>query len=179
MNLNQKASPKHLFIAALFGFGLWSCMSGEKAPSIDKPDPRAFPGIAAVDIYDNLTDKGFKMETRTGVNGLQVWKLDRRNPFIEQGVEVVGLGPSEIISLDARVMSTISLDETWLLPFLATLPCDGCQPEKAAQFVIKATKAGGNHREDIGPLSYSVFSMRGGKSFFLTIRKSDTHAPAP
>lgn len=85
------------------------------------------PGIYAVDVYGNLTEKGFTLK-REYFDDLSYWKCSRDDGVVQYTVEIYGNGPSEIISIRATVIAPPSIiDEhaSDFLGYLATVSFEG------------------------------------------------------
>lgn len=97
------------------------------------------PGIQAVDVHGNLTDKGFKLEKIMG-DGDTLWVCTLSEGKIQFRAEAYGKGPTAITSVRATVIDTsgtINTSATEFLSYLASLPYEGAEPDKAKKWVAE------------------------------------------
>lgn len=131
----------------------------ESSPTIESEEPR-IPGITAADITLNLEKKGFECELWIGqVNPEWMCTLRLPGDVGEARVLVHGYSPTRILFIDATVMAwlvPIVDAATPILGYIATLPYEGAEPEKARAWVEQAIAAGGEHTTVINGVRFRV-----------------------
>ena len=139
-------------------------------PSQDSGE--SIPGIAAVDIHGNLTNKGFTLEKRLDPM-LSEWKCTLDDGDALFIAEALGAGPTEIELVRGLVMNQGSGNTDELsgefLGFLASLPYDGSQPARAAQWV--RANVGRNAVTVIGGVQFQLI-VNSPRAQMLRITKS-------
>jgi hypothetical protein len=118
---------------------------------------RSIPGLEAVDVYANLTAKGFKMEQRTG-GVLKEWKCSSTEGNNEYTVEIFGKSPTEITAVNATAMNIYGAnnDMKHFFGYVASIPYDGADQERAKTWV--SSNINSNTSTVIGGVKYEVFA---------------------
>lgn len=104
------------------------------------PERAIIPGIAAVDVHGNLTNKGFSLETIPGKEQPEtLWQCKWRNPDSIVGqtfsANVFGVSPTKISSVNAFVSGGVDEAALEFLCYVATLQYDDANPMRATQWV--------------------------------------------
>jgi hypothetical protein len=102
--------------------------------------PNAIPGLAAVDMYGNLTNKGFKLQTAYGDRSTGTsWTCKSTESGCDLTADCYGETPTAIQNIRGIVENTNQGDPIPVakefLGYLATLPYDGSDPAKAKKWV--------------------------------------------
>jgi hypothetical protein len=117
-------------------------VDAETAAMIRKQSQQAgvIPGMLPVDVHGNLTNKGFTLKSHMGK--LQCdWSCSRDLLTGFQTCTVYAPNPNCVGSISATVGFAEGFGDeeresaTEFLPYIATLPYEGAEPEKAAQWV--------------------------------------------
>lgn len=165
--LSINASIGRRLIGALVGAALLSVPAAAVWPSTRSPQPTlvhtaaaadkrnnatekpaepttesVIPGLAAVDVTKNLTDRGYTCgEMRREQSGAS-WTCKKGDDHI---VTVVGFAPTRIEYVSATVLDNVA-EAPHALGFIATIPFDGNEPERAREWVRQNIRAGGTQR---------------------------------
>lgn len=98
----------------------------------------AIPGLAAVDVHGNLTNKGFKLSTLFGPEQAE-WKCVQETNSYSMTVEVFGQSPTRITSIRAVYLNLLDEDTNQraaeFLSFVASVPYEGASPAEAKSWV--------------------------------------------
>ena len=142
----------------------------------DKPSPakrsenpynavETIPGIAAVDLHGNLTDRGFSLDKDLG-SSMSTWTCEQRTSSYLYEATVYGRGPTEITRISAMVQdySTGNLDAmaAEFLGFIATMPYDGASPAQARSWV--ESNVNRNTSTVIGGVKFEIFGNKDGST---------------
>ncbi|MCX2728526.1 hypothetical protein OO015_13630 (plasmid) [Thermomicrobium sp. 4228-Ro] len=151
----------------------------EISPTVQSDRP-VIPGITAADITLNLEKKGFDCDLWLGqVNPQWTCTLQLPGDAGEARVVVHGYSPTRILYIDATVMAwhmSIVDAATPILGYVATLPYEGAEPEKARDWVKQAIAAGGEHTMVIGAVRFRVY----GTDFARTLEiEPEEGVPSP
>lgn len=98
------------------------------------------PGIAGVDVYGNLKDRGFSVKRDIGKNSV-FWTCESSNPMASYRVDVTARTPSKVMFVSGTLLyfgdkKADSFAEPFF-GYLATLPYTGSNPEEARKWVEK------------------------------------------
>lgn len=121
------------------------------------PERAVIPGIAAVDVHGNLTNKGFSLETIPGKEQPETqWQCKWRNPDSVTGqtfsANAFGVSPSKISSVNAFVSGGVDEAALEFLCYVATLKYDDANPTRATKWVqANIQKRSKNPTTKIGP----------------------------
>lgn len=167
-----------LLVATGLGLAV-AIRNGQSGPRVS-----TIPGLSAVDVHGNLTNRGFKLSTDirsrrdAEANGLSPcsWTCTdlQDRGYINRSVFVSGDGPTALTSIEVRV---ISLDggrdardaAAELFGFVASLHYAGASPTQAKAWAMKAA-----FKSDSIVIGKVRFSSEGTKaSRTLTIRPAD------
>ena len=98
------------------------------------------PGIAGVDIYGNLKDRGFSVKRDFGRNSV-LWTCESSNPLASYRVDVTARTPSQVIYVSGTLLYSGEKQADpfakSFFGFLATLPYTGSNPGEARKWVEK------------------------------------------
>lgn len=149
--------------------------SQQSAPETHGSRESFIPGIAAVDVYGNLMDRGFTV-TRDYGKSMVFWKCeDNSNSQVYFRADVTAKTATQLIYVSATVMNfgTKSTDDLAMpfLEFFSTLPHRGSNPEATRKWVEQ-------HINDIGASTHFgevVYSISGNdRSRILQLRHKKT-----
>ena len=112
-----------------------------------KKQSKCIPGIVAVDVHGNFTNKGFVLQTELGTE-LSYWKCVQKTSEHYFDVTIYGEDPFRITSIVATALnytnkSTASVVKDFL-SYVATIPYDGSKPIEARQWVFNNIDKGGS-----------------------------------
>lgn len=118
-----------------------SCSGGgSKVVTISGMEYKTIPGIAAVDVHGNFTNKGFELKKDIG-SEVSSWTCTLSNTEYQYIVSIMGSGPTDIVSISGTVMnftkkSTSDVAKDFL-SFLATVSYKDAQPDAAKNWVLE------------------------------------------
>ncbi len=100
------------------------------------------PGISAVDVYGNLKNIGFSCSgPDVGSDGLASWECKEKTSEHMYLVEILGKGPSEILSVQATALNYSSKSTDIVTKdffgYVASVPYDNSDQVSAKNWVIK------------------------------------------
>lgn len=102
------------------------------------PPELYIPGIAGIDVYGNLKDRGFSVKRDIGKNSV-FWTCENSSPIASYRVDVTARTPSEVMFVSGTLLySGDKKADPFAHPFfgyLATLPYTGSNPEEARKWV--------------------------------------------
>jgi hypothetical protein len=113
-------------------------------PTFDFEKP--IPGLAAVDVTGNLEDRGFDCTGPEPTDSGVLYECKLVAPDAEQRVLIVGSTPGSIVLVDSTALDfgpNPGDAAKAFLQYMATVPCEGCQPEAAQAWVRDNFDAGG------------------------------------
>ena len=111
---------------------------------------KAIPGLWPVDVYGNLTKRGFKKKMKyypseDGIDGFLYWDLSKKLftvdkfPYVTYRVELFGQDANGLYKIEATIMNftakKTSVYASSFFAFLANIPYDGANPKQAAMWV--------------------------------------------
>jgi hypothetical protein len=119
------------------------------------------PELMPVDVYLNLTNKGFTKEGPRTVGDSTYWLCTSATPELTYRVEIYApKNASAVSSVSASLTNSGTQDTAALaaefFAYVATLPYDGAEPERAAQWV--KANAGRNAKATFGPVTFEIFA---------------------
>ena len=121
------------------------------------------PGIAAVDLYSNLTYRGFSLDKSLS-SEIKSWTCTQKNASNMYEASIFGPGSTEITKISASVLNYSTSDTGSMaaefLGFIATLPYDGASPVQARQWV--ESNINRNISTVIGGVRFKIFSNKEG-----------------
>lgn len=98
------------------------------------------PGIAGVDVYGNLKDRGFSVKRDIGKNSV-FWICESSNPMASYRVDVTARTPSQVMFVSGTLLyfgdKKVNSFAEPFFGYLATLPYTGSNPEEARKWVEK------------------------------------------
>ena len=142
------------YLALLLLLPVLSC--GPKGSKSDKnADEKTIPGLTATFLHDPFAKKGFSLEKST-VESHAVWTSKSRNESNEFKVVSTGLESGEVISVQASVVSMLTLDQAARDFFgeVASVQFQHADPQKAKEWVLTHFDGGG--QTVIGDMNYQV-----------------------
>lgn len=96
------------------------------------------PGVAAVDVHGNLTNKGFKLSTIYG-DEMTEWTCQSESADHTLIATAMGHSTTQITYVNATCMNFGTRDTSEIaapfLGYVASLPYDGSQPQRARDWV--------------------------------------------
>ena len=115
-----------------------SCSDNNNSLENAKSKAQYIKNISAASLYDPLEKKGFKVDKQIGGDAIFI-DCDRTTPESNEHVRIAGNKPSEIVEIRASY-SNYSKGKTNelakpFLGFVATLPYENSNPEKAKKWV--------------------------------------------
>ena len=139
-------------------------------PTIAPPTPKPtsitgiLPGLLPADVTVNLEQRRFKCGHAEQLKNYFVWTCNRKEVDTEVSVLVYGRTLVTVDYIDSAILQSISPNDeiaSSILGFIATMPFDGSEPQKA-QAWVKATlptiKQSGDVREaKFGGVDYRLF----------------------
>jgi hypothetical protein len=116
------------------------------------------PGIAAVDLHGNLTDRGFSLDKNLS-SAIKSWTCTQKNESNMYEAIVYGRGATEITKIQATAQN-YSTGNTGkmaaeFLGFVATLPYDGATPAQSRTWVENNINS--NTSTVIGGVTFEIF----------------------
>ncbi len=121
-----------------------------------EPEEPVIPGLAPVDVYGNLEDRGYACGGPELVVGESFWRCEGSDLSAEYVVEIWGPDGSSVRLVEA---TAISMDGSpvgvSLLGFVATVPYKGSNPEEA-QLWVEENMDAERASTKIGGVSYSL-----------------------
>lgn len=184
------------FFIALFGKGSSSARPGDGIARSSSSSPPAqptggtsaqtthaeqyIPGIAGVDVYGNLKDRGFSVNREFG-KGAVFWTCESSNPLASYRVDVTARTPTQVMYVSGTLLySGDKQADPFAKPFfgyLATLPYTGSNPEEARKWVEKNIGNIGA-KTSFGDVEFLISGNE--KSRILQLRnKNSATSPAP
>lgn len=131
-------------------------------------EDKYIPGISAVDLHGNLTNKGFKLEKKLDPK-MCYWKCSYHTNEYEYIATAYGDSPTKIYKIEAVVLNysnkNISSIAKDFLGYIATIPYDGSKPLEAKKWVI--TNINKNSKKSFGKVEYQI--VKSNKSIILTL----------
>ena len=124
----------------------------------EAPAMKVIPGLAPVDVYLSLTEKGFSVKKTFG-EGLATWTCRVKKDYSDYLAEVLGNGPSSVSVVRASIINTdgsANADGTVFLGFIATILYEGSAPEKAKQWVTD--NIGEKAETEIGGVTFQLLA---------------------
>jgi hypothetical protein len=123
-------------------------------------DSGFIPGLTAADVHLNFSKRGFKYDgMTTGATGKEHWMCKDATPQYSFEVEATGTQVNRIELVNATALNLSVADTDALcgpfLQFVATLPYDGADPDRAKQWV--AENLGKNAELVIGGAKLVIF----------------------
>jgi hypothetical protein len=129
----------------------------------------AIPGLYPVDVYGNLTDKGF--ESTDATEG--VYSYEDRNARRQYQVEIFADTPNEVNAVDAMSQRYTPGDPDQtarrFLGFVASLPYEGAKPKQARNWV--ENNVGSTDSTVINGVKFNL--SEGGTTRMLRIHPAD------
>lgn len=123
-------------------------------------DNRFIPGLAAVDVYGNLTDKGFELKKDFSDPEQAIWRCIERSDDHTMTVEVFGRSPTEIELVRATHLNHAESGSMErgreFIAYVGTLPYDGSQPNRAKTWI--ARKFGENVTKRFGEVEFELIA---------------------
>ena len=154
------------------------------APASDTPAPSTadsvtslgspIPGLTAADVKLNIEERGFTCEGPTlFLDGVDYVCEDASDPMVDYRVEITGMSPTDIRSVDATILwygdkAELDARADEFLGYIATLPYGGATPEKARAWV----KAHATGTATFGGAKYELSTAGTGLARVLTITGS-------
>jgi hypothetical protein len=139
----------------------------QKAPSTTQTAPTAkkepaIPGLKPVDIYLNLDKEPYNLKfgdwSKGATRSEKCGKRDKDNA--ELRVCIRSTDVNDVLVIDATVLGTNVAGANWLFPYLATVPFDGNEPQKAKAWVtenLPKLKEGQPVETTIGGAKFTLF----------------------
>lgn len=127
----------------------------------DQPSPEStIPGLAAVDLHGNLTEKGFNLEKDLGGKQSK-WLCEKEEPHGYFSATAFGPWADEIEVVKATVTyygndQNINKVASNYLGFIASLPYENSKPRKARAWVKENISS--NSKTVIGGVKYEIFA---------------------
>jgi len=117
------------------------------------------PGLAAVDIHGNFTNKGFILKKNLNLE-LASWICTQETSESYYEVSVFGKGPTKITRIEATALNYTNKDTASVvkdfLGYVATISYTGSQPTKARQWVIDNINK--NASMSIGSIRFKIYA---------------------
>lgn len=130
------------------------------------------PGLLSGDITSNLVAR-YGMDCAgpdSGLGGLIGWSCDKGAPGVGTWlhVEFIGTNVNRIEAVDATVVSDSANDKLAVdfLAFVASLPYDSAEPDRAQQWVRTNIAKGGETR--IGGILFTLFGKPGNRNLSIS-----------
>ena len=102
------------------------------------PTTKTIPGIAAVDLHGNLTDRGFTLRKNLTLKPAS-WICTLRTDEYQYEGGAYGAGPSQITKIDAMTLNFSSKDTGTVavdfLALIASMPYEGANQSQAQAWV--------------------------------------------
>lgn len=118
------------------------------------------PGLLPVDVYGNLTNKGFIKTGPTQIDDMVEWQLVSKSTDHEFTVEIFGRSASTVHKVNALVINFGTQNTDVLardfLAYVATLQYDGASPNDAKQWVVDNVSQ--NAATTIGSVTFEMFA---------------------
>jgi hypothetical protein len=126
-------------LALLTACGGGSSTSEATAPQ-ETAEPQLIPGLAPVDVYLNLEQRGFTV-TKDLKPGACSWMCEQLYPSVKFNASVYGPETDVVSFIRGEVMAD-GVEKTALagrdfLAFLASIPYDGAESQAAHDFVVQ------------------------------------------
>lgn len=156
--LARKASCCLLVVLAAVG-----CGPMEPLPPIEplapleltQPQPAALRGVAAVDLYGNLEQRGFAIRRDAGQ--IVCTSADR---------QLIAIGYVDGATLRSVSATATGPQAAEFLAFVASLPYTGSQPAESSAWVTSTIAAGSDSRRSVGGV---VLRLENRQSWTLSI----------
>ena len=120
---------------------------------------KLIPGLAAVDVHGNLTDKGFTLEKELSANPSR-WTCTETTSSYEYIAVAYGKMASQITKIDATVLNYSTKDTGEIavdfIGYIATLPYDGSSPAQAREWV--KNNINNSTTTIIGTVKFEIFA---------------------
>ena len=120
---------------------------------------KLIPGLAAVDVHGNLTDKGFTLEKELSANPSR-WTCKQTTSSYEYEAIAYGKMASQITKIDATVLNYSTKDTGEIavdfIGYIATLPYDGSSPAQAREWV--KNNINNSTTTIIGTVKFEIFA---------------------
>ena len=117
------------------------------------------PGIAAVDVHGNFTNKGFILKKDLNTK-LASWMCVQETSEYYFDVTVYGKDASRITKIEATALNYTNKDTASVvrdfIGYVATIPYDGSQPVKARQWVFDNINK--NASMTIGTVRFEIYA---------------------
>jgi hypothetical protein len=138
--------PKLLKVFAIFIL-YTSCFSeSKKTENSTELGVKIIPGLTAVDVYGNFTNKGFILEKNFTPEGSS-WICKSSDAESEFIVDVYGSSPTNIINIRGTVLNYSTKKTTDIakdfLGYLASIPYENSHPEIAKEWILNNIERGG------------------------------------
>jgi hypothetical protein len=100
----MKQHPGIMLILVLC-IGLFSCSGNpdKASETTDDAKPKTIPGLTAVDVHGNFTNKGFTLDKNIGAES-STWTCHSADGDKDYSVKIFGKSASDIDRIDAMVM---------------------------------------------------------------------------
>lgn len=129
------------------------------------------PGLAPVDVYLNLTNKGFTKDGPRPVGDQVYWKISETTADHSFILEIYGPNASTVSTVTASALNFSTADTDTMardfLGYIATIPYDKSQPGTARDW-IKANVSR-DASTNFGGVQFEIFAERSPKARMLTI----------
>ncbi|MFA6335957.1 MAG: hypothetical protein WCX48_10505 [Bacteroidales bacterium] len=151
---------KKIFSLTIFLILIISCNNGgSKTVNILGVDCKTIPGLTAVDVHGNFTNKGFSLEKRLETE-VSTWTCKLSNLESEFIVVATGKDPDNIVNVQGTVLNYSDKNTSEIakdfLGFIASLPYENSQPEVARDWVLNNIEKGGS--TSIGNVKFEIIA---------------------
>lgn len=143
------------------------------APSIESTPLAAnvLPGLQPVDVYLNLTNKGFTKEGPKQVGDQLYWKISETTAAHSYFVEIYGPTASTVSLVQANALNFSDADTNTVAQdffgYIATIPYDGATPANAKKWAH--SNIGRNSKATFGNVAFEIFADNSPRARMLTI----------
>lgn len=143
---------KATFVLMLALLGLYGC--GPSSPRSD-----VIPGLAAVDVHGNFTNKGFTLEKRLDPVQSE-WRCKDENGTRSMLVEAFGDSPTSLTMVRGTytgyASGDVNKEAAEFLGYVSSVPYDGSRPSEARGWVER--NIGSNAKTSIGGVSFELIA---------------------
>lgn len=167
---------KRVEILSIFYFSilsniLLSC-SGNKSHS--NSQEHYINNIDAATVYEPLKQNGFKIDKQFGSDAIFV-NCDKVTSEFSENIRISGTSPSEISEIRASYTNYSNGDINELalpiLKYIASLPYENANPEKAQEWVVKNISK--NAKNDINGVAFETFNNKNIRTLIVTPTKQN------
>ena len=142
----------------------------------ESPATPVIPGLTAADVTANMEEQGFECSGPEQLQTQIAYTCSWSDGLMDMTVDVYGTSPTQVTLVEATVTDAApdvrAGEMAAFLGFVATLPYDGAEPEKARSWVEKHFDAAGQQGNvqsaTFGPVLYEMYGTERGR--FLELK---------